>query len=113
MGNESRFFLRDLELAARVHVNKLWHGELDAQGWNTLAAHLNMCHILARDDRFSAAMQALESIRQRHVKTGVYGATGDERRVIMEQFNRAVEYLGSRTDKQVAEAVNAMYRMAA
>jgi len=107
LSNDQR---RDLELAARVHVNKLWNGTLDAQGWNTLAAHLNVCAVLSQDGRFQPAMDALESIRQRQIRTGVYGATGEERGVVMEQFNQAVGYLGGRTDRQVAKAVQTVYR---
>jgi len=110
LSNDQRL---DLELAARVHVNKLWNGTLDEQGWNTLAAHINVCAIIAQDNRFQSAVDALESIRQRQIRTGSYGATGDERRVMMDQFNAAVEYLGGRTDKQVAEAVQTVCRMCA
>jgi hypothetical protein len=97
---------RDLDLAARVHANKLWNGTLDEQGWNTLAAHINVCATIANDNRFSPAVDVLKSILRRHAETGKYGATGDERRVFMEQFNQAVEYIGGRTDKQIAMAIS-------
>ena len=102
---------RELELAARVHANKLWMGTLDEQGWNTLAAHINVCAIIADDNRFSPAVTVLESIRQRHDATGIYGANGDERKILMEQFNAAVEYLGGRSDLQLARAIKEVYRI--
>ncbi len=104
---------RDMELAVRIHIHKLWLGALDSPGWNTLAAHLNVCAIIANDGRYEPAMAALDAIRDRKSRTGVYGATGDERNLLMDQFNDAVEYLSGKTDMQVANAVQAVYRMCA
>lgn len=104
---------RDLELAVRIHIHKLWTGTLDSPGWNTLAAHINLCAIIAKDDRYQPAMDALDAIKARKIRTGVYGATGDERKLLIDQFNDAVEFLSGRTDMQVAHAVQAVYRMCA
>ena len=96
---------RDLDLAARVHVNKLWLGTLDEQGWNTLAALINVAAVIDNDGQFDGAVRILESIRARQIRTGKYGATGYERNTFMDLFNDAVDLVCRSSNKKLAESL--------
>lgn len=104
---------RDIESAARIHVNKLWNGTLDAQGWNTIAAHFNMASLASNGRLCNEGMAALESIRERQRRTGKYGATGDERASIMADFETGVQFIGGLSDVRLLKTIEEIYRRAA
>lgn len=103
---------RDLELCARLQAHKVFAGQIDDVAWNTLAAHTNLVAIIAGDDRFSPLMRILDSARARHIKTGRYGVTGDERADFMTLFDESVDFLTRQTDQRIAHGVARIYAMA-
>ncbi len=92
---------QSIELAARIQLDKLFRGVLDVAGWNTLAAHFNLAWATNNGKGFDGAMASLESIRARQRRTGKYGATGDEREIIMREFESATDQICSCSDVQI------------
>lgn len=107
---------RNLELSARVHANALWLGHLTDEGWNTLVALFNVVYVAAEEkspsilEQASNALRQLVAIKTRYDKTGKFGATGDERKSIMDAFNATSEFLMTRTDAQLARSIKTVYR---
>lgn len=96
-----------LELASRTHIDALYRGELTDFGWHTVMAHFFLLeHALGRP--ITQAVDALQSMAARAKRTGKLGATGDERKAIIEAYNEYTPQmmrLHDATINQAAEKV--------
>lgn len=97
-----------LELATRTQIDALYHGRLTEKGWHTLAAHFNVL-TMAFGSKFQPAMDALQSIAERAKRTGKIGATGDERKLVVDTYNESINDFLRLSDDTVRRAINRTY----
>jgi hypothetical protein len=106
----------NLELAVRVHVNGVYEGRMSESSWNCLVAHFNVAFIAARDRdaviyaQADGALEALRSVFDRNQRTGKWGCSGDERRIILEAFEQTNAFMCRCTDVQFSTAIRTVYK---
>lgn len=76
---------RNLQLIPHQMLEELRQGHGTEEGWHTMAARLNLGFVLARDlfneepqAVMSKALDALRAVYERHQRTQLWGATGEE-----------------------------------
>lgn len=85
---------RALHDAPRAALERMLAGTATGTDWQTLAAIVNVSAVMS--DRFesierlaAAALAAVLAIQERHARTGKYGLSGDEYRVLDEALDYA------------------------
>lgn len=94
-----------LELATRMEIDSLYRGRLTETGWHTLAAHFSVLSV-SLGSRFEQAMHALQAIAERAKRTHKWGATGDERRHIIQAYNDSISNFLRLSDDTIRRALN-------
>lgn len=88
---------RALKMLPHTEFEKMRTGVGTESGWHTVTARLNLGHIMATSHEWGQPLKALTeqaldavvSVRQRAFKTGKYGLSGDEMKVIGQALNDA------------------------
>jgi len=111
---------RGLQLIPHAELLKLKSGEADEQTWHTLICRLNVGVTVAKNRGIPEAMQcarngldALLAVRERHNKTGAWGASGDELNAIGEALVLTDDLQTTSTRRELRTAVNYVYENAA
>lgn len=106
----------DLQLIPHMTLEKFREGVADESDWHFLALRLNWGRFLA-DEHFheatqhmAEAQQALAAVRERHSKTGKWGASQPEFAAIGLGLNACDEMQLNCTRRELRDALDAAYR---
>lgn len=100
-----------IEIMSRVIVDKLAAGLFDEIDSNTVGYELNICRRLAAIGGHEAAIKqsdaciaAFVSIRQRQIRTGKWGATGDEFQTLRQHLGDLADYFSRQPVHRIESA---------
>ena len=103
-----------LKLVPHEELDALVKGDASERSFHTLAARLNLGATCVRwywpenkeaNDLVNQSLDAITSVRDRAEKTGKWGVTGDEFRIIGEALNLADDTQEELTRKQIDKAL--------
>lgn len=100
-----------IEIMSRVMVDKLASGLFDELDANTVAYELNITRRLAviggHDDfrqKSDACMAAFVGIRQRQMRTGKWGSTGEEFQILCQHLGGLADYFSRQSVHSIESA---------
>ena len=101
----------DIEIMAHYFAPKLAAGLFDTVDGNTLAYLLNLCRRIAVMSHYQSmvvttdvCMEAFLSIRQRHDRTGKWGASGEELTILEEALPHIGQWIFTQPVHRVEKA---------
>ena len=109
----------NLQLVPHQELEKFKTGEADEYTWNTVCFRLNWGYVMSCDhfdsvearELMEQSLAAIRSVKTRHEKTGRWGTTGEEFKIIGEALNLTDDMQMNTTRKQQDQSLNTLLRL--
>lgn len=102
----------NLQLTPHVVLEAFRTGAGDESGWHTLTGMLNVGAVLSRKHPedvqaiMSRGLDAVVEVKERGLKTGAWGVSGDQFRALADALTLASDLQDTHTRREIRDAIN-------